>query len=102
MEFELDLEGETRYGEKEAQPGGIQRLLGEDPKAGRSLLAEGGRQGRTAREDWKSQPGSVWEGSKSQAEELDSTLPVDLAVGDYWKFLSKGVIVESLVWGRNR
>lgn len=38
-EFELDLEGETRCGEKEAQPGGIQGLLGEDPKAGRSLLA---------------------------------------------------------------
>lgn len=42
------------------------------------------------------------EGSKSQAEELDSTLPVALAVGDYWTCLSKGVIVESLVWGRNR
>lgn len=42
MEFKLDLEGETRCGEEEAQPGAIQRLLGEDPKAGRSLLAEGG------------------------------------------------------------
>lgn len=78
------------------------RLLGEDPKAGRSLLAEGGRQGRIAREDWKSQPGSFLEGSKSQAEELDSILPVALAVGDHWKFLSKGMIVEILLWGRNR
>lgn len=24
-----------------------------------------------------------------------------LSVGDYWKFLSKTVIVQSLVWGRN-
>lgn len=47
-EFELDLEGETRCGEKEAQPGGIQGLLGEDPKAGGILLA-----GRTAGEDCK-------------------------------------------------
>lgn len=63
---------------------------------------QGGRQGRIAREDWKSQPGSFLEGSKSQTEKLDSTPPVALAVGDYWKCLSKGVIVESLVWGRNR
>lgn len=42
MEFKLDLEVEIRCGEGEAQPGGIQGLLGEDPKAGRGLLAEGG------------------------------------------------------------
>lgn len=35
------------------------------------------------REDWKGQQGSFWDGSKSQAEELDSVLPVTLAVGDY-------------------
>lgn len=73
-----------------------------ESRTGRSLQADGGWQGRVAREDWKSQPGSFLEGSKSQAEELDSILPVALAVGDHWTFLSKGVIVEILLWGRNR
>ena len=36
---------------------------------------------------------------KSQAEELDSVLPMALAVGDYWTFLSRDISVESLVWG---
>lgn len=60
-------------------------------------MAEGEWQGRIARKDWKGQLGNFLKGSKSQAGELDLILPVALAVGDYWKFLSKGVIVESSV-----
>lgn len=62
---------------------------------GRWQLSGGEFQGRMGKV-------SFLEGSKSQAEELVSILPVALAVEDYWKFLRRGVIAESLVLGRNR
>lgn len=35
---------------------------------------EPGGRGRMAREDWKGQPGSFWEGTKSQIGELDASV----------------------------
>lgn len=94
LELELELESETRHGKKEAQSQErFKEYWGKTPKAGKSMMAGGEWQGRIARKDWKGHLGSFLKGSKSRAGELDSILPVD-----YWKFLSKGVIVESLVW----
>ena len=65
-------------------------------------MAEGGRQ--LSRRGLQGETGKVSQGAfwKAPNPRLDSILPVALAVGDYWKILSRGVIAESLVWGRNR
>lgn len=85
---------------RSSEPGGIQGQLGgrsqhwKEPDS-RGMMAA--RQEQITKEDWEGQPGGFLEDFKSQAEELDSVLPMALAVGDYWTFLSRDVSVESLV-----
>ena len=83
MEFELVLEGETRCDEKLTA-----RIRGQ--LGGRSWKGyESSQAVENYREDWEGQPGSVAEGSESQAEELDSVLPMALTVGNYWKLVAE-------------
>lgn len=88
---------------RSSEPGGVRAQLEgrsqhwKKPGSGGMTAA---KQERITEEDEEGKPGSSLEGSKSQAEELDSVLPAALAAGDYWKFLSREGTAESLVWGK--